>query len=258
MKVVVLAGGMGTRLREETEFRPKPMVEVGGRPVLWHIMKNCAAQGFVDFVICVGYKGELIKDYFLNYEARNCDFTVTLGRNESTKYYENHSESDWKVTVVDTGLHTMTGGRVKRASPYLGNEPFMVVYGDGLANVNLKDLSAFHESHGGLATVTTVRQPSRFGILDVNQDHRVVSFKEKPLTDTYVNAGFFIFEPKVIDYLDFNCVLEQEPLQALASNGELFAYRHEGFWQPMDTYRELLMLNEIWESETVPWKVWES
>jgi len=256
MKVMLLAGGLGTRLREETEYRPKPMVEVGGKPVLWHIMKNFAAHGLNEFVICTGYRGDVIKDYFLNYEARNNDFTVTLGEKSSIEYHDRHLEDSWKVTVVDTGAETMTGGRVKRAGSLTDNKRFMVTYGDGLADVDLAALLRFHEAHGRLATVTTVRPLSRFGVMDLDPDGTVLCFREKPLTDDYVNAGFFVFEPQVLDYLDEHCVLEQAPLEALARDRQLVAYRHEGFWQPMDTYREFTMLNEMWASGNAPWKTW--
>ena len=258
MKVILLAGGLGTRLREETEYRPKPMVEVGGKPVLWHIMKNFAHHGLDEFIVCTGYRGEVIRDYFLNYEARNNDFTVTLGKNSAIEYHDRHNEGSWKVTVVDTGAETMTGGRVKRAGKYASNERFMVTYGDGLADVNISELLAFHQNHGKLATVTTVRPLSRFGVMDLEDDGTVHRFREKPLTDDYVNAGFFVFEPGVLDYLDEECVLEQSPLEALARDTQLVAYRHDGFWQPMDTYREFTMLNEMWSTGKAPWKTWSS
>jgi glucose-1-phosphate cytidylyltransferase len=257
LKIILLAGGLGTRLREETEYRPKPMVEVGGKPVLWHIMKNFASFGLNEFVVCTGYKGEVIKDYFLNYEVRNSDFSITLGDRESITYHDRHEEGSWKVTVVDTGAETMTGGRVKRARPYTSSQRFMVTYGDGLADVDIAKLLDFHLAHGKLATVTTVRPLSRFGVMDLNDDGKVLQFREKPLTDDYVNAGFFVFEPEVFDYLDDDCVLEQAPLEALASDGQLMAYKHDGFWQPMDTYREFSMLNEMWKSGRAPWKVWK-
>jgi len=256
LKVMLLAGGLGTRLREETEYRPKPMVEVGGKPILWHIMKNFAHQGFEEFVVCTGYRGDVIKDYFLNYEARNNDFTVTLGDKSTVEYHGRHGEGTWKVSVVDTGAETMTGGRVKRAGGFADGRRFIVTYGDGLADVDITALVKFHESHGKLATVTTVRPISRFGVMDLEKDGKVVRFREKPLTDDYVNAGFFVFEPQVLEYLDDHCVLEQAPLEALARDGELVAYRHEGFWQPMDTYREFTMLNEMWATGNAPWKTW--
>ncbi len=257
MKAVILAGGLGTRLREETEYRPKPMVEVGGRPIIWHIMKLLAHHGIVDFVVCAGYRGDVIRDYFLNYEARTNDFTVHLGVRDSIEYHGRHPEADWKVTVAETGAETMTGGRVKRIERYLGGERCLVTYGDGLADVDVSRLVAFHENHGKLATVTTVRPLSRFGVMDLASDGSVQQFREKPLTDDYVNAGFFIFEPGVFDYIGAESVLEQQPLEELAGAGELMAYRHEGFWQPMDTYREYAMLNQMWSSDDAPWKVWE-
>jgi glucose-1-phosphate cytidylyltransferase len=256
MKVVLLAGGLGTRLREETEYRPKPMVEVGGRPILWHIMKNFATFDLSEFIICTGYKGEVIKDYFLNYDARTNDFTAHLGKTNRIEYHNDHDENNWMVTVADTGASTMTGGRVKRIEKYVDGR-FIVTYGDGLADVDINALLKFHESHGRLATVTTIRPLSRFGVMDLAADGQVRQFREKPQTDDYVNAGFFVFEPGVFDYLDEDCVLEQQPLERLADQQQLMAYRHEGFWQPMDTYREFTMLNEMWESGTAPWKTWK-
>lgn len=255
MKIVLLAGGLGTRLREETEYRPKPMIEVGGKPVLWHIMKNFSTFGLKEFIVCTGYRGEVIKDYFLNYEARMNDFTAHLGAASQIEYHGGHDESDWKVTVADTGATTMTGGRVKRVGKYVDGR-FMVTYGDGLADVDIAALLKFHEAHGKLATVTTIRPLSRFGVMDLSSDGQVKQFREKPQTDDFVNAGFFVFEPKVLDYLDDECVLEQAPLEQLAREGQLMAYKHEGFWQPMDTYREFTMLNEMWDSGSAPWKVW--
>ncbi len=256
MKAVLLAGGLGTRLREETEYRPKPMVEVGGRPIIWHIMKGFAHHGISDFVVCTGYRSEVIKDFFLNYEGRTHDFTVRLGQPAEVTYHSTHDESGWQVTVADTGQTTMTGGRVKRIQDHIGDERFMVTYGDGLADVDIPALLDFHESHGRLATVTTIRPLSRFGVMDMTEEGAVEQFREKPLTDGYVNGGFFVFEPGVFDYLDDECVLEQAPLEALAKDGQLMAFRHEGFWQPMDTYREFTMLNEMWDRDEAPWKVW--
>jgi len=255
VKIVLLAGGLGTRLREETEYRPKPMIEVGGKPVLWHLMKNFATFGLKEFIVCTGYRGEVIKDYFLNYEARMNDFTAHFGAASQIEYQKGHDESDWKVTVADTGATTMTGGRVKRVGKYIDGR-FMVTYGDGLADVDIAALLKFHEAHGRLATVTTIRPLSRFGVMDLSSDGQVKQFREKPQTDDFVNAGFFVFEPKVLDYLDDECVLEQAPLERLAREGQLMAYKHQGFWQPMDTYREFTMLNEMWDSGSAPWKVW--
>lgn len=256
MKAVILAGGLGTRLREETEFRPKPMVEIGGHPIIWHLMKVLEQGGLDHFVVCTGYRGTVIKDYFLNYEARNQDFTVHLGSRKEITYHGAHDEKDWTVTVVDTGPLTQTGGRVKRVERFVGDERFLVTYGDGLADIDIDALVAFHESHGRLATVTTVRPLSRFGVMDIDADGTVERFREKPQSDGYVNAGFFVFEPGVMDYLDDDCILEREPLAALARDGQLCAYRHDGFWQPMDTFREATMLNEMWDTGAAPWKVW--
>jgi glucose-1-phosphate cytidylyltransferase len=256
MKAVLLAGGLGTRLREETEFRPKPMVEVGGRPVLWHIMKHLASFGITDFVIAVGYKGDMIRDYFLNYDTRNRDFTIALGRDGDIELHGEHDEVDWTVTVAFTGEATMTGGRVFRAAKYAHGERFIVTYGDGLADVDIDALIRSHERHGRLATVTTVQPLSRFGVMDVEGEGRVLRFREKPQMEGWVNAGFFVMEPGVLEYLDADCVLETAPLSALAADGELCAYRHPGFWQPMDTFREAQLLNTLWESGAAPWKSW--
>ena len=256
MKAVLLAGGLGTRMREETEFRPKPMVEVGGRPVLWHIMKLLGQQGLKDFVVCSGYKSEYIKNYFWNYSAMNQDFTIRLGDQSSVNYHGGHDESDWAVTVADTGTTTMTGGRVKRVQSHIGNETFLCTYGDGIADIDLDALLAFHRSHGRLATVTSVHPTSRFGVLEIDDDGLVRRFKEKPQVEGWINIGYFIFEPGVFDYLDDNSVLEQDPLHRLAQDGQLAAFRHEGFWQPMDTYREALILNELWDSGEAPWRNW--
>lgn len=255
MKAVILCGGLGTRLREQTEFRPKPMVEVGGKPILWHIMKTFAHHGITEFVVCIGYKGEVIKEYFLDYEARNNDFTITLGRSHDLEFHDQHLESDWRVTVADTGYDTQTGGRVKRVQRYVGDERFMVTYGDGVADVDIGKLLAFHESHGKAATLTSVRPLSRFGVLDLEDGGTVTDFREKPQVDGWVNAGYFVFEPSVFDYIGDDSVLEQAPLEALAKDSELMAYRHDGFWQPMDTYRESKLLNDLWDTGA-PWKVW--
>jgi glucose-1-phosphate cytidylyltransferase len=256
VKAILLAGGLGTRMREETEFRPKPMVEVGGRPVLWHIMKNLAHFGITDFIIATGYKSDMIKEYFLNYEARNNDFTIKLGRRDSLTFHGAHGEAHWTVTVAYTGETTMTGGRVYRAAKYLDGEPFLVTYGDGLADVDVDDLRSTHTQSGCLATVTTVQPLSRFGVMDVGPESKVVSFSEKPKLEGWINIGFFIMEPDALAYLNNECVLEEEPLARLAASGELSAYRHSGFWQPMDTYRESRMLNDLWDSGRAPWKIW--
>lgn len=256
MKAVLLAGGLGTRMREETEFRPKPMVEVGGRPILWHIMKMLGQQGIEDFVICAGYKGEFIKNYFLNYGAVRNDFTIRLGDPSSVEYHGSHAESNWNVTVADTGALTMTGGRIKRVQRYVGNERFLATYGDGIADIDLRSLLDFHESHGRLATMTAVQPISRFGVLELDENRTITRFKEKPQTDSWINIGYFIFEPEVFDYLGPDDVLEQAPLHRLAEDGQIVAFPHSGFWQPMDTVRESQMLNELWEAGA-PWKNWE-
>lgn len=256
IKSLILAGGLGTRLREETEFKPKPMVDVGGRPILWHIMKNLSVQGVKDFSVATGYKGDVIKDYFLNYHARNNDVTIDLGQQSRFTQHGLHDESDWRVTIAGTGETTMTGGRVFRSMKYLQGERFLCTYGDGLADIDLRALIDFHISRGKIATVTTVKPLSRFGVMDVDDGGIVTQFREKPIMDGWVNAGFFIFEPKIFEYLDEDCVLEAEPLAKLAADGQLAAYRHTGFWQPMDTFRESNFLNELWNSNDAPWKNW--
>jgi glucose-1-phosphate cytidylyltransferase len=232
------------------------MVEVGGRPILWHIMKNLAHFGITDFIVATGYKSDMIKEYFLNYEAWNNDFTIELGRKDSLTFHDSHDEAHWTVTVAFTGEETMTGGRVFRAARYLDDEPFLVTYGDGLADVDIHALRRFHEESRTLATVTTVQPTSRFGVMDVTSEGRVISFSEKPKLEGWINVGYFIMEPKVIGYLDPDCVLEEEPLAKLASDNQLSAYRHNGFWQPMDTFRESKMLNDMWASGSAPWRVW--
>jgi glucose-1-phosphate cytidylyltransferase len=258
MKVVIFCGGAGTRLREETEFRPKPLVEVGGRPILWHIMKLYGHHGFREFVLCLGYRGHMIKDYFLNYDAMNRDFTICLGSAAPPVFYGEHEEQNFEVTLADTGAETLTGGRLKRVAHHLsGEKRFMVTYGDGVSDVDIPALLEFHRSHGKLATVTTFRPTSRFGILSVDEERRVRSFREKPRADAWASAGFFVFEREVLDYLEEGEVsLEQEPLQRLAAEGQLMAYQHEGFFYAMDTYREYQLLNETWSNGRAPWKKW--
>ena len=257
VKAVLLAGGLGTRMREETEFRPKPMVEIGGRPVLWHIMKLLGQQGLQDFVVCAGYKSETIKHYFLNYLALNQDFTVNLGDRTQIEYHGAHDESDWRVTVADTGATTMTGGRIRRIRSFVDGERFLCTYGDGVADIDLDALLKFHKAHGRIATMTAVQPESRFGVIDLEDDGAVRRFKEKPQLDDWINIGYFIFEPEIFDYLDGDStVLEQEPLARLAEDGQIAAYQHTGFWQPMDTYRESQMLNELWETGNAPWRSW--
>jgi glucose-1-phosphate cytidylyltransferase len=256
MKVVVLCGGLGTRLREETEFRPKPMVEIGGRPILWHIMKTYAHSGFRDFVLCLGYRGNTIKEYFLNYEAMNNDFTISLGEKSRIRYNDVHTEQDFQVTLADTGQSTMTGGRVKRIQKYIDGDTFFLTYGDGVADLNIAKLLEFHRTHGKLATVTAVTPSSRFGVLEMNKN-RVMSFLEKPKMEGFTSAGFFVLNRKVFDYLGGDdCTFEREPLERLAREGELIAYKHEGFFFAMDTYREYEYLNQLWSKNEAPWKVW--
>jgi glucose-1-phosphate cytidylyltransferase len=255
MRVAILAGGFGSRISEHTESKPKPMIEIGPYPILWHIMKIYASHGFSDFVIACGYKAVVIKEYFHDYYIRSSDYVVHLkdGKEEIV-----HSEApDWRVAIVDTGLHTMTGGRLLRLRSWLGDKTFMVTYGDGVGDVHVRDLLAFHRAHGKLATVTAVRPPARFGGL-VLDDARVREFSEKPQAgEGWINGGFFVFEPGVLDYLETDAtVLEREPLERLAADGQLFAYRHTGFWQPMDTLREKRTLESLWESGQAPWKTW--
>jgi len=260
MKVVILCGGQGTRLREETEFRPKPLVPVGGRPILWHIMKLFSHAGLRDFVLCLGYRGTMIKEYFLNYEAMNNEFTICLGKSHSLQFHEAHAEQDYHVCLADTGQETMTGGRLKRAARYIDSDTFILTYGDGLADVDIKALLEFHHAHGKLATVTTVRPISRFGHVELERDGRVSNFAEKPQSQGWASAGFFVFNRKVLDYLndeDDTCVLERRPLERLSEQGQLMAFRHEGFFFAMDTYREFQYLNELWAQGNAPWKVWE-
>jgi glucose-1-phosphate cytidylyltransferase len=256
MKTIILCGGLGTRLREETEFRPKPLVEIGGHPVLWHIMKLYSHHGFREFVLTLGYRGNMIKEYFLNYETMNNDFTISLGRRTQITYHDNHNEQDFGVTLADTGPETTTGGRVKRVERYVDDETFMVTYGDGVADIDIAKLLAFHRSHGKLATVTTVRPVSRFGVLDLDEKGNVMHFAEKPQLDGWASAGFFVFHRRVFDLLSDAVVLEREPLETLARQGQLMAYRHEGFFFAMDTYREYKYLNELWDNNAAPWKVW--
>ena len=257
MKVVLLCGGLGTRLREETEYRPKPLVDVGGHPILWHIMKGYAHYGYNDFVCCLGYRGQMIKEYFLSYETMNNDFTVQCGRPNSIAYHGPPDKLPFNVTLSDTGQETMTGGRILRIQKYIDGDEFMVTYGDGVADVDVDKLLAFHRSHGRIATVTAMNPPWRFGVVDLALDGRVEQFVEKPRADAWASAGFFVFNRKVFDYLTGDdCILEQAPLERLAQEGELMAYRHAGFFYAMDTYREFVHLNELWASGKAPWKVW--
>jgi glucose-1-phosphate cytidylyltransferase len=256
MKVVLLAGGFGTRLSEETDVRPKPMVEIGGMPILWHIMKIYASHGFNDFIICCGYKAAYIKNYFANYARLNSDISVDLQSGEVK--YINRPQEDWKITLVDTGLHTMTGGRVKRVAEHLNGESFMLTYGDGVADVDIKALVKFHKSQGKKATVTAVPSPGRFGVLEISDDKNVSQFSEKPKNEMgMINGGFFVLENSVLDYItEDSTIWEQEPLKGLAADGELAAFSHDGFWRPMDSLRDKRQLEELWNNKNAPWKNW--
>jgi glucose-1-phosphate cytidylyltransferase len=256
MKAVLLAGGLGTRMREETEFRPKPMVEIGGKPVLWHIMKVLATQGIKDFIICAGYKSEYIENYFYNNSVSRVEVPKRLGGRSSSVFGGSQDEFDWTVEVVDTGELTMTGGRIKMIEEYVQGETFLVTYGDGIADIQLDKLLGFHNSLKKTATMTVTQPTSRFGVVDIEDSGVVSMFREKPKINDWINMGYFVFEPSIFDYLTTDSVLEEEPLRRLVGQSELGAYRHSGFWQPMDTYREALALNEIWASGTVPWKIW--
>lgn len=258
MKVIILCGGMGTRLREETEYRPKPMVPIGGRPILWHIMKTYAHYGHREFVLCLGYKGEVIKDYFRNYQWNTSDVTLKLGQNPEIRYHSSHDEEDWTVTLLDTGLETMTGGRLRRAMQFCsGEERVLLTYGDGLIDSDINASIAAHEKNGGLATLTAVKPSGRFGELSMD-GNSIRCFVEKPEDAGLINGGYFVLEQKVIDYLtDDRCIFEREPLERLADEGQLKAFNHNGFWQCMDTHREHVLLEEMWASGKAPWKVWD-
>lgn len=255
MKVVILAGGYGTRLSEETDLRPKPMVEIGGKPILWHIMKLYAAHGLTEFIVCLGYKGYLIKEYFANYFLHTSNVTFDLANNRMD-VHQNHAEP-WSVTLIDTGEKTMTGGRLKRIQPYVGNEDFCFTYGDGLSDVNIQKLIDFHKERKVYATVTATQMPGRFGALTIDQ-HRVASFCEKPQGEGgWISGGFFVLSPQVFDYIDGDhTTWEKEPVEQLANEGQMSAYFHEGFWQPMDTLLHKKQLEELWKTGQAPWKVW--
>lgn len=257
MKVVLLAGGYGTRFSEESQFKPKPMIEIGGKPILWHIMKGYAHFGYTDFIICAGYKQHVIKQYFFDYYLHNADVSFDLAAN-TMQVLNSHAEP-WKVTVVDTGLGTMTGGRIRRIRPYVGDEPFMMTYGDGVCDVDITALERFHRSHGKIATLTAVIQQQQKGVLYIGGDNAVHSFREKNQLDgAPINAGFMVLEPEIFDYIDGDgTVFEREPLEKLAAQGELMSYMHRGFWQCMDTAREKETLEKYWASGSAPWKVWD-
>jgi glucose-1-phosphate cytidylyltransferase len=258
MKVVILAGGLGTRLREETEYRPKPMVQIGTKPILWHIMKIYDHYGFHDFVICLGYKGNMIKDYFLNYEIMNSDFTVNLGDRHNIELHNDHKECHWNVTLAETGEKSQTGSRVKKIEKYIDGDIFMLTYGDAVSDINITKLLAFHHSHGKIGTVTGVHPASRFGELQITAS-LVKRFSEKPQTNEgFVSGGFFVFNKEFFSYLDDHeeCILEKEPIERLVDDNGLMVYPHEGFWQCCDTYRELDQLNNLWNHPKPPWKLW--
>jgi len=258
MKVVILCGGMGTRLREETEYRPKPMVEIGGKPILWHIMKIYSHYGVKEFILSVGYKGEMIKEFFYNYEVLNNDFTIELGNGKNVEIHSNNNETDWRVTLADTGDYALKGARLKRVEKYVDDSQFMMTYGDGIANVNMYDLLNFHKSHGKLATVTGINPTSRFGELKINQN-QVESFNEKPKGNgSLINGGYFVFNKGIFDYLynEDRCDLEMGPLEKIANDGQLMVYKHGGFWACMDTIRDMEYLNKLWDEKKAEWKVW--
>lgn len=257
MKVLILAGGLGSRLSEETTLKPKPMVEIGGKPILWHIMKIYSSYGFNEFIILCGYKGYMIKEYFAHYFLHMSDITVDMTSNSIT-HHDNHAEP-WKVTLVDTGIDTMTGGRIKRVKEYIGNEPFMLTYGDGVGDVDIKQLVEFHRSHGKHLTMTSVLPEGRFGALDIDESNKVLSFQEKPKGDgSWINGGFFVCQPEVLDFIPDGdkIIFEREPLESLAKAGQLFTYKHNGFWKPMDTQRDKTQLEELIEKNTAPWIKW--
>lgn len=257
MKVVILAGGLGTRISEESHLKPKPMIEIGGQPILWHIMKSYFFHGYNDFIICAGYKQHVIKEYFADYFLHTSDVTFDFSNNNEMVIHYNKAEP-WRVTIVDTGLNTMTGGRVKRIQGYVGNETFLLTYGDGVSDVNIGELIAFHKKHGKIASMTTVNMGQRFGVLEIDGNDTINAFREKDDTDgTMINAGFMVLEPKIFDYIDGDStVFEKEPLERAASEGQLKAFRHKGFWKCMDTQRDKIQLEDLWASGKAPWKKW--
>jgi len=257
MKVVILAGGFGTRISEESHLKPKPMIEIGERPILWHIMKIYSHYGFNDFIICLGYKGYCIKEYFAHYFLHESDITFDF-RNQNEQVVHQHSAEPWTVTLVNTGIETMTGGRVKRIQRHIGNEPFLLTYGDGVADVDIRALVDYHRTHGKLATVTSIQPVGRFGALDLSDSNQVTGFQEKPKGDgAWINGGFFVLQPEVFDYIaGDDTIFEKTPLESLAHAKQLMAYKHTGFWQPMDTLRDRLHLEDLWKSGQAPWKLW--
>ncbi|MCM1174351.1 MAG: glucose-1-phosphate cytidylyltransferase [Blautia sp.] len=257
MKVVILAGGFGTRISEESHLKPKPMIEIGGKPVLWHIMKEYAYYGFYEFVICCGYKQHVIKEWFNDYYLHNSDITFDFSNGGKMTVHNNVAEP-WKVTLVDTGLHTMTGGRIKRIKEYIGDETFMLTYGDGVADVDIAETLKFHREHGKMVTMTAIRPEGRFGVLDIDSNSTIKAFREKSKSDSgWINAGYMVLNPQIFDYIDDDStVFEREPLERVAGENQLVAYRHKGFWQCMDTQRDKQKLEEMWAANKAPWKVW--
>lgn len=259
MKVVILAGGYGTRISEETHSIPKPLIKIGEHPILWHIMKIYSSYGFNDFIVCLGYKGHMIKDYFINYFIQHADFTINL-TDEKGPVIHKHFAEPWKITLVDTGLDTLTGGRIKKIQEYVGNQPFFLTYGDGVADINIKKLLDFHTAHGKAVTVTAVQPEGRFGMLEISDSHHVIKMQEKIQGDgRWVSGGFFVCQPQIFDYINGDeTIFEREPLESISTSGELMAYRHNGFWQPMDTLKEKKELEQIWKEGKAPWKIWAS
>ena len=257
MKVVLLAGGLGTRLREETEFKPKPMVEVGGFPVLWHIMKSFDHYSFNEFIVCLGYKGEIIKNYFLNFQTQHNDFEINTSKQGSLNILSSENISNWKVTLADTGDDSMTGERIRRIKKYIPEgETFMMTYGDGLSDINIDELLEFHNSHNGLATISTTNPSSRFGVVEIGNENKILEFKEKPVSDGDINMGYMVLDYGVFDFINEGDVFEKDPLIKLSETENLYAYQHSGFFEPMDTYRENLALNKLWNQDKAPWKKW--
>ncbi len=257
MQVVILAGGYGTRISEESKFRPKPMIEIGGKPILWHIMKYYSMFGLKEFIICCGYRQEIIKEYFLNYRVYNSDFSIRLVDNHLTVHRE--PREDWNVTLIDSGLDTMTGGRIKRIRKYLDDGPFLMTYGDGVCDVDITATIAFHKEHKRLATITTVKPEGRFGVLDINADGQIQEFREKSSQDMgWINGGYMVLEREVIDYIEGDdTVFEAEPMERIAQDGQMMAYKHKGFWRCMDTQRDKKILEKLWEKGDAPWKIWD-
>lgn len=258
MKVVILAGGLGTRISEESHLRPKPMIEIGGMPILWHIMKIYSYHGFNDFIICLGYKGMIIKEYFADYYLNSNDITFDFQHGNQLTFHNHHTEP-WKVTLVNTGIETMTGGRIKRIQPYIGEETFLLTYGDGVSDVNIQDVLSFHKINNKFVTVTAVQPTGRYGSISLGDGNLVYRFHEKPKGDgTWINAGFFIMEPEIFDYIENDSsVLENGPLETITKQGQLAAYKHDGFWQSMDTLRDKNLLEDLWKSGKAPWKLWK-